>query len=233
MPIKAKRKISKINFDVPNSHLALTDESQGFSCAGVNEGDKPFLIKSLSSNQEEICELLNVDTSLAIKSKSESEDSAEGSQHSDNLDNKTTNEGTEDIMSDELKQELETTKAQNAELKAIVLELQKAAQVSNAKDAIAGFDFEADLNEELVEALAGFEGTEVVVKALNAVKEAGKEAVEVAKAGKEEVAPETELSKALEQENGTEEVEVPETKVEDENAAIAAILKAKKEAKQA
>lgn len=232
--MKPKRKITKIDFNREGSHLALTDESQGFSCAGVNEDDKPFLIKSreeaikaLSPNQKEICEQLGVDTSLAIKNKSESEDSLDGSQHTDTLDNKTTKD--EDNMSDEIQKALEAEKARNDELQARLEKMEKANQKNDAEKSIAGFGFEAELKEEVSEALAGFEGASVMIKAFEALVEAGKEAVEVEKSAKDSASA-TKLAAALEQEVGTdEEAEAPAE--EDENTLIAKALKAVNENK--
>jgi hypothetical protein len=203
--MKAKRELKNINFDFEGAHIAITDESEP-ACSGEVEAVE---FKSLTDNQTEILEELNVDPILASKSKeSASDESLDGSQHKADNQNVNTKE-IEDDMSQE------TLKALEAKLDAMEAANAKMADelaTEKAHKSIAGFGLEAELEAKVAKALAKAEDSEVLVEALKSLADAKEEAVAKAVEA-EDKKEENPVAKALSEEKGTaEESEAPVNK---------------------
>lgn len=192
--MKQKRDLSNVSFSFPQAHLAATSEDEP-ACSGAVD---PILTKALGAEdltdkQKDLLDQMGY-VYPDLTTKSTSEDSNPGSQHS--VDNKTKLTETDDDMSDEI----------NKALKEEMAELKLELAIGKSSKSIAGFSFDAELEVELSKSLANCskEDRAVIVKGLTAVKEAGEAAltaaVDVEKAVKTE--DENPLAKALTEEAG-------------------------------
>lgn len=189
---KVKRFLKNIHFDFDGAHVALTDASQGGACSMLNE---PLLLKALkgktlTEEQRELLEKMGHDISEIEKSASEKQDSSSSlSEENDEEVNTNINKENEDIMSEDIQKRLAA--------------LEKENKILKTQGLVSKYNFEADVEEALVEAIHNLENQEAVVKAFDAILDSVEEAVSKAKEKQEEI-PENDLAKKLQEEIGTE-----------------------------
>ena len=192
---KASRILHKVHFDFAEAEVSYTDPSQGGAASGLNDA---LLFKSstvqpkkedLTQGQLDILASAEEEFTPLLKQKSNTQ--SPSSVESDTGEETIMSKGNEKLMT------IETNER--------VAQLEKALAVSNAVNAMGKFGLDADLEKELVDAVASLDGlaVEAVVKALDAVEAraivAQEAAVEKAVAA---VGSETDLQKALGKEAG-------------------------------
>lgn len=206
---KKKRILKKVHFDFKGAHLAYTDMSQGGAASLKNE---PYLLKAsdveldLTDEQKSILEEIGEESTPLEKKLSDGDDTNALSSSSEDGEGKLEKQ-EEDKMSEQISKELvESLEKQVAELK-------RENAVVKAGNLLTKYEFEAELNKGLAEAIAdlGSEAGEVIIKAMDELVARSEAAVE--KAVKESsVEEENTLAKALDEEQGHETVEEEVTK---------------------
>lgn len=199
---EATRQIEGVNFDWDHPELTYTSPSQGGAASLKNDAyniskAKKAKIEDLDDEQAGILkdigeEFVSLEKHLGVDNNQTPSSSAEAKVGEDNPVNKGTN------MTDVTREEFEA--------------LQKALAVSQAVNALSGYDFEADVNKAVAGAIANLdtEDKEAITKAFDALVARGVADVEKAVAAKPAEEAESDLSKALSEEAGDGgEVEAP------------------------
>jgi hypothetical protein len=188
---EAKRILKGVNFDWDHPEVTYTTPSQGGAASLKNDA---YIFKAAKATKEDLDEsqesiLKQIGEKFITLEKSEADNnqtpssSAEAKVGEDNQVTKGKN------MTDVTREEFEA--------------LQKALAVSQAVNALSGYNFETDVNKAVAGAIAGLdaEGQEAVTKAFDALVARTEAEVEKAVAAKP-VEEESELSKALSEEAG-------------------------------
>ena len=224
--MKATHKIKKASFKFKGAHIAITSLSQGGAASMKNESYlfKSNSTKKLSKEELEILAAIGEEFTPLDKKLGSDNQTPLSSEKSVTGDNKTLDEGKEmlDKEFEELRKELELTKALNAEL------LQKQKEKDNAEKAekLSKFDFNSDLVKSLSDTLFDLpsEAFDVILKSFESLAEAKEVAISKAL----EAQP-TELAKSLTTEIG--ETGVPVDKSMSLAEGIASFRKQNKEGK--
>lgn len=192
---KAKRILKGITFDFKGAHVAYTDGSQGGAASLKND---PYLLKAediakeLTKEQQEILEAIGEESTPLEKSIDVDKNAPSSSTEVVSGEDEKLSKQKEDKMSEAIEKQL--------------AEQAQEIKVLKAEKVLIGYNFEADLNEDLAKAIAELsdEGVKAVTKALTSLKEKADEALE--KANKED-SKENELEKKLSKEDGHAEAE--------------------------
>tara|TARA_R110002020_G_scaffold237085_5_gene449375 strand:- start:2901 stop:3587 length:687 start_codon:yes stop_codon:yes gene_type:complete len=199
---KAK-KYKGVHFQFKGSHLAYTEESQGFAASGEND---PVLLKAqeeintMSENQKKILkdigeEFTPLDKSSVVKNTpSSSEEIGE--------DNKETKKGTDNTMSDDIVKSLQK--------KVVSLEVEKALNgYSLTGETVSAISAKlSELELEKAEGIVSAISTameEVISKSAKEVEAVKVELGEALEKSNSEDKPDNDLTKALEDEKGHSE----------------------------
>ena len=200
---EATRQLVGVHFDWEHPELTYTSPSQGGAASLKNEAyeiskAKKAVESDLDEEQANILKGINETFVSLEKHLGATDTNTSASVSSDGLteDETKLNKGNDDIMSTETLARIE--------------QLEKALAVSEANNSLTGFAFEADINKAVAGAIATLstEDSEAIVKAFDAL--VARTDAEIVKAKEAKPEADTELSKALEAEAGTEgESETP------------------------
>lgn len=192
---EATRQLEGVHFDWDYPELTYTSASQGGAASLKNEAyqlnkAKKAVESDLDQEQVQILKdigesFISLEKHLGADKNQTPSSSAEARVGEDTQVNK----GTDNM-------------SENTVTREEFLELQKALAVEKAKNSIAGYAFEAELNKSVAGAIATLnaEDKEAIEKAFDALVARADEAVDKAKKGKPQ--EENELSKALSEEAG-------------------------------
>jgi hypothetical protein len=227
---KAKRSLKGVNFDFVGAHLAYTDISQGGAASLLNE---PYLLKAdelekssiLSEEQKAILDKIGEESTPLDKSAMTLAIDGEILEGQDLKDSKLSKEASSSsspVVGEVAGEELENSNQETTEKSTVmdqdILDMQKELAgvktqlaVSKAQNEIRGFEFEAEIEKGLAQAIASLddEAKDFVIKALDTLKAQSVESKEALDKAKEQALAEGDnaLAKALGEEAGHEEAE--------------------------
>jgi hypothetical protein len=201
---KAKRNLKGVHFQFKGAHIAYTHGDQGGAASGYNE---PVLLKAsdinkkLTPSQQEILdeigeEFTPLDKNLTVDTNTPSSTTVDLGE--DNKNDK----GNTELMSD------------NAEILKKLEQLEQDNKILKAEKVLAAYSFDGDVKAGIAGAIADLNEDQVsfITKAFDSLIADKEEAVNKAKevVEKEE---ETELAKALKQEQGSDSINEEEAEL--------------------